>query len=113
MTERPPDTRPLGPRWTWLFLAGPTIWYLYFWVAYLAAEAGCAADAGAVVTWVTIGLSGGTMVALAYHTSRARRTRHQHVSSSGSLMRAGFLMGAFFVLVTLFVGFPAVVLQPC
>lgn len=99
----------LVPRWSWLFLAGPVIWYLYFWVVYLAAEAGCTANSGAVVTWTTIGLTGATMVAIGYYTLRARRP-----DDDGSpLLKAGVLLGVFFVIATLFVGVPALVLQPC
>jgi len=114
MTERP-HQRTFVPRWAWLFLAGPIIWYLYFWVVYLAAEAGCTADAGEVVTWVTIGLTGGTMVAVAYYAWRAARARTEgdDDDGSGSLIRAGFLMGLVFVVASLFVGVPALVLQPC
>lgn len=116
MIERPSENRPFVPRWAWLFLAGPILWYLYFWVAYLAAEAGCTVDSGAVVTWVTIGLTGATLVAIAYYTWRAERARRSRDAEGGnisSLIRAGFLLGAFFVLATLFVGVPALVLQPC
>lgn len=116
MTERPSENRTFGPRWGWLFLAGPVIWYVYFWIAYLSAEAGCAANSGVLVTWVTIGLTGGTMVAIAYYTwraARARRSEDTDITDGGSLVRAGFLMGAFFILATSFVGIPALVLQPC
>lgn len=101
---------PLVPRWTWLFLAGPVIWYLYFWVVYLAAEAGCTANSGAVVTWLTIALTGATLVAIAYYTWKARQPVGR---DGGSLVKAGFLLGIFFVIATLFVGVPAMFLQPC
>ena len=116
MIERPPDDHPTVAGWAWLFLAGPIIWYLYFWVVYLAAEAGCTANSGAVVTWVTIGLTGATMVAIAYYAlrgSRARGTQATGEDGTGSLIGAGMLLGAFFVVATLFVGVPALVLQPC
>ena len=114
MTERP-HHRTFVPRWAWLFLAGPTIWYVYFWVAYLAAEAGCTADAGEVVTWVTIGLTGATMVAIAYNAWRADRARAEgdDEDRTGTLIRAGFLMGLVFVVASIFVGVPALLLQPC
>jgi hypothetical protein len=114
MTERP-HQRTFVPRWAWLFLAGPTIWYVYFWVAYLAAEAGCTADAGEVVTWVTIGLTGATMVAIAYNAWRADRARTEgdDEDRTGTLIRAGFLMGLVFVVASMFVGVPALLLQPC
>lgn len=116
MTERSHESQPFRPRWAWLFLAGPIIWYLYFWVVYLAAEAGCNANSGAVVTWVTVGLTGGTIFAIAFYTWRAKRIRglwDRDNDDANALVKAGFLMGAFFVLATLFVGIPALILQPC
>ncbi|MEX2423751.1 MAG: hypothetical protein WD990_07215, partial [Acidimicrobiia bacterium] len=49
MTVDPPPEdragfrRVLPSKWVVLFLAGPVIWYLHFWIVYLAAEAACAA----------------------------------------------------------------------
>lgn len=113
MTQRPLEDHPLVPRWAWLFLAAPILWYLYFWGAYIAAEAGCTAESGAVVTWVTIGLTVGTMVAIAYYTWRAWRAESADDTDTSQLVKAGFLLGGLFVVATLFVGIPALVLQPC
>lgn len=116
MIEHTSDVQHFGPRWGWLFFAGPVIWYLYFWLVGLAAGAKCAADAGAVVTWVTIGLLGGTLVGLVYSTWRAGRAARlegdEAVTDRDTLLRAGFLLGAFFILVAVFVGVPALV-PPC
>lgn len=113
MTERPTGNR-FVPHWTWLFLAGPVIWYLYFWVVYLVAEAGCAADAQVLVTWVTLGLTGVTLLAITYHALRsARESTETENDDIRSLVRAGLLMGGFFLVASLFVGVPALVLQPC
>lgn len=108
----------LVPRWTWLFLAGPVLWYVYFWVVYLAAEAGCVAEAGSLVTWTTVLLTGVTAAAVAYYAWRAFRDTDapdvtHHEGSLRSLVRTGWLLGILFVVATLFVGIPAVVLQPC
>lgn len=111
-----PKNRPMVPGWVWLFLAGPIIWYLYFWVVFLAAEAGCPANTAALVTWVTIGLIGASMVAIAYYaqpSSRSRSPRGPGPGNHDSLVGVGLLLGAFFVVATLFVGVPALVLQPC
>jgi hypothetical protein len=111
MTESESDRQAFSPRWVWLFLAGPVIWYFYFWIVYLAAEAGCVADTGALVTWVTVGMTGATMVAIAYYTWRAARDAGGQ--SSRPLVKVGYVMGGFFLVATLFVGVPALVLQPC
>ncbi len=111
MTDTQPDSRGFVPRWVWLFLAGPVIWYFYFWVVYLAAEAGCAADTGALVTWVTIGMTGATIVAIAYYTWRAGRAAGE--KGARPLIKAGYLIGGIFLVATLFVGVPALVLHPC
>lgn len=116
MTERPRERLGLVPRWAWLFLAGPILWYVYFWVVYLVAEAGCATGSNAVVTWATIGLTGVTTVAVAHQAWRARRARgtsDSSVAHEASMTGVGFRMGAFFVLATVFVGVPALVLTPC
>jgi hypothetical protein len=110
--------RPLVPRWTWLFLAGPVTWYAYFWVVYLAAEAGCEADVGAFVVWVTVVLTGITSVTITFYGWRSfREAASPKVTANDgsirSLVRAGFLLGGFFVAASLFVGVPALLVGPC
>lgn len=112
MTESAGKRGPV-PRWTWLFLAGPLLWYLYFWIVYLAAEVGCAAGAGGLVTWVTIGMSVATIVAIAYYTLKAARGFAEGGGDERPLVRAGYLLGGLFLVATLFVGVPAMALQPC
>lgn len=114
MTQQP-SQKQLIPRWVWLFMAGPVIWYGYFWVAYLAAETGCAAEVPDLVTWTTIALTGAALGLIGYYTWRATRSPQPEdgEDSGGSLIRAGFLMGVIFVVATVFVGLPALVLQPC
>ena len=112
MTDRPSENRSPFPRWAWLFLAGPVIWYFYFWIVYLAAEAGCVANTGALVSWITVGMSGATIVAIAYYAWQANRGSGD-AGGNRALVRAGYLMGGLFVVATLFVGVPALVLQPC
>lgn len=114
MIKGPTERDSATPEWAWLFLAGPILWYLYFWVVYLAAEAGCNLNAGAVVTWLTIGLTGATVVSIAYYAARASRSRESDDdNASGALVTVGLMLGVFFVVATLFVGAPALVLQPC
>ena len=111
-----PKSRHTVPGWAWLSLAGPTTWYLYFWVVDLAAEGGCRANTAALVTWVTIGLTGASMVAIAYYaqpTSLFRNPRGSGPDDQDSLVGLGLLLGVCFVVATLLVGVPALVLQPC
>ena len=111
-----PQNRPIVPRWAWLFLTGPITWYLYFWVGYVAEEAGCPVNNAALVTWVAIGLIGALMVAIAYYAqpkSLLRNPRDSGPDDHGSLVGVGLLLGVFFVVVTLFIGVPDLVLQPC
>lgn len=114
MTQQP-SQKQLIPRWVWLFLAGPVVWYGYFWVAYLAAEAGCTAEVADLVTWTTIALTGAALAVIGHYTWRAIRTQQAKdgQDSGGSLIRAGSLMGVIFVVATVFVGLPVLVLQPC
>lgn len=110
--------RRLIPRWTWLFLGGPVLWYVYFWVVYLAAEAGCVAEIGLLVIWVTVVLTSLTILGIAYYAWRSlqevgvTRVTGGH-GSVRSLVRAGVLLGGVFAAATLSVGIPALVIQPC
>lgn len=115
---KPRSRHRMVPRWTWLFLAGPILWYLYFWVVYLAAEAGCVADVGLVVTWVTVVLTGLTILGIVYYAWVSLRqvdvaTTSEDDGNVRSLIRAGFLLGGMFVAATVSVGIPALVMQPC
>lgn len=107
-----PKNRCIVPGWLWMSLAGPTIWYLYFWVDYLAAGEGCPANIAALVTWVTIGLTGASMIAIAYYAQAGSGSRGRR-DSGDSLVGVSLLVGVFFVVATLFVGVPALMLQPC
>ena len=115
MIDHPNHDR-LVPGWAWLFFVGPIFWYLFFWVGYLAEEAGCPANTAALVIWVTIGLIGASVVAMAYYAQPKgllRNPRDSGPDDHGSLVGVGFLLGAFLVVATLFVGVPGLVLQPC
>lgn len=112
MIDRPRNRSTVGG-WVWLFLAGPIVWSLYFWVDILAADAGCPANRAALVTWVTVGLVGVSLVALAYYGRPTRRPRGSGSDNRDSLLGFGLLLGAVFVVTTLFIGAPALVLQPC
>lgn len=108
---------PLPRPWLVLFLAGPVIWYGYFWAVYLLAEAVCSpanVDASrtsllvlavVVLTIVAVGL-------ISWLALRARRFDAES-GHRGELARTGTMLGFVFVLATLFVGLPAVLLSPC
>ncbi len=113
-----------------LFLAGPVIWFLHFIIVYLMVEAGCAADrydaelAGLpALSFVTVAL---TVVATAVALELARRARRMWRARAtdpddwlagddrnAGLALAGALLGVMSAAAILFVGVPAVVLQPC
>lgn len=108
------------PGWAILFLAGPVIWYLHFWLVYLVAEAGCAADdfrllglpgvsVVTVVATVVAVVAIGALTVLAYRRLSGGADDEPH----RPLVLAGCLMGVLFLVATLFVGTPAVMMTPC
>jgi len=103
--------------WSWwpvLFLAGPVVWYLYFWVVYLAAEAGCAFGfRGVSVFTVVLTIFSAITVGAFALLARRRSSRRQDGDYRQVLVQAGFLLGVMFLIGTVFVGVPALVLQPC
>ncbi len=118
-----PSLRRRLPGWLVLFLAGPVIWYLTFWLVYLVAEAGCTTGGldfrllglpGLSVITVTVSvLAAGTIAVL---TTRAYMRWSDDPSGEDhrrSLMFAGFLLGILFLIATLFIALPALVLEPC
>ena len=107
--------------WGVLFLVPPSIWYGYFWVVYLFAEAGCSdASAGTrpladnVVTYLTLALTVLTITAIGFVTFRAyQRIRSGRDRSDVFPATLGAILGGFFIVATLFVGGPAIWLAPC
>ena len=132
------DAKDARPGKTWLmtlFLAGPVVWYLYFWWVYLVAEANCNLAPGldvmgmpvaTLVTIVSTLLAGSVIVAGIVLAGRAR-ARSRRVSdpepdtqvSADRLEQRGFLrfgaiaLGLLFLAATVMTGLPALVLIPC
>lgn len=107
-----------------LFLAGPVIWYLHFWLVYLLAEAGCVAGTdlasetmwSSQTKWLTVAIIATTAAAVAltaWFTLRAWRRWRTAQPSQGTLAFGGFVMGLLFMLAILMVGMPALVMPPC
>ena len=116
----------------WLILlASPLIWCLYFSVVYLLAEADCAIT----ISWLNFqvaGLPGLSVIVIAstvvasvatlYYAGRALRLWRASKPSSAEpptqerkrfMALAGLLLSLLFLVSTLLMGVPALVLQPC
>lgn len=108
-------------RWV-LLLAGPVIWFTHFIAVYLATEVGCAVGGFGFrllglegVAFVTVAatviaavaIAGFTVLALARWRAGRRGDLHN------ATLFTGVLLGLFSLVAVLFVGIPAVVLQPC
>lgn len=118
--------RRLGPGYLVEPLAPPVIWIAYFMVVYLFAEAACAAGWSGIealglsgVSLVTIAVTIGTAALIGYFTWRSWR-RWQNPAAGSAMERQtrslgliGFLSGLLFMVATIAVGLPAMVLQPC
>lgn len=109
-------------RWIVLFLAGPVIWYVFFWVVYLMAEAACVSTlaftetAGLpTVSLLTIALTLITAVPVVWFMVRAFRAFRLSDSNSPhhALVKAGGILGISFFVATVFVGLPALFFRPC
>lgn len=117
--DRPRARSRRPPTWVVLFLAGPVIWYLHFWVVYLAAEAVCSgagsaqevAGAGWLSAFVIVTTAGA--VALIAGLAVAARRVDSRSGHRSELARSGAALGFVFAVATLFVGLPAIVLPPC
>ena len=116
-----------------LFLAGPVIWYVCFWLVYLIAETACTQDGLRFralglegVSVVTVGLSVLAIVVVAVLVVVAYRRLAEpnesqdpvHVDGDDGTNRlllywGGAILGALFALGILMVGIPALVLTPC
>lgn len=110
MTGRATDHRTLR-----LALIGaPIAWYALFWVAYLLAEWYCTEiDSGDVVLGLdplsitVLVLTSGTVLAIAAVTVIVGR----RAAPEARLM--GYILGGVFIVATIMLGLPALVLEPC
>jgi hypothetical protein len=125
-------------RVTWaVFLAGPVIWFAYFMLVYLVAEAGCTGGGPGlrlfdppvptVVTLATTAVAALACLGFAGWGYRQWRTsKHQSAAGEagdrsgdlvndlgGSLGFAGFLLSLLSFVTILFVGLPALFLPAC
>jgi len=101
-----------------LFLAGPVIWYAYFWLVYLIAEAGCTPGGlsldSAGVALVTVGvtvLAGAATTILGVGAAKA--IGHGRDGNWRLMHWGGAVLGGLFTLAILLVGLPALVFAPC
>lgn len=102
-----------SPRWAWLFVAGPTIWSVFFWMDARAEAIGCSAAIGPLILWATLGLAGAIMVTMTYNASRAGHGGRHARQINPTLMRDGFLLGAGLLAASVLVGLPSLLSQPC
>jgi hypothetical protein len=98
------------PRWGRLFVAGPFMWFLYFWIEAQAAQMGCRVDAWPLMVWSSVASAGMVMVTVSYSASRSRS---DGAHSAVSVMRDGFLLGAGLLAAAVLVGVPTLVNHPC
>lgn len=120
-----PPRKP-GFGYLWEPIAPAVIWIGYFMIVYLIAEAACAM---AITTGEVLGLSGvgaATIVAtiasigaIGYYTVRSWR-RFKGASGESALAHQdkslgliGVLSGFFFIVASVYVGVPALVMAPC
>lgn len=117
-----------------LFLAGPVIWALHFTGVYLLAEVLChvedeprvwgapAVSVLIVATTIAAVVATAAATVVSYRRWRAagggNPAAPDPALATGSepdaeLALAGFLLGILFIVVILFVGVPALVLEPC
>ncbi|MPZ52309.1 MAG: hypothetical protein GEU79_06175 [Acidimicrobiia bacterium] len=113
-------TSPAWATWATIFLAGPVIWYLHFWLVYLLAEAGCSAGGFQVlglpaVSVFTVVATIVAVAAIAVFTviGRRRISKAQDDGTQQPMLLAGYLLGVCFIIATLFVGVPASFISPC
>lgn len=95
------------------------IWYLFFWVVYLMAEAACVSTlaftetAGLpTVSLITIALTLITAIPVVWFMVRAFRLSEDD-SPHHALVKAGGILGISFFVATVFVGLPALFFRPC
>ena len=110
-------------RWRWV-LAAPVLWFVYFMVVYLFAEAAChdgsarfdvaGVDGVATITVLSTVLAVGLTVPIV--SSAARRVLAADATGEREgrdLDLIALLLSGCFLLAIIAVGIPALVLQPC
>lgn len=113
MTMFQNETRQSSPRWAWLFVAGPAVWSVYFWMEARAGEMGCPVNAWPLMTWAVLALAGLIMVTMAYNAARSQRSARHARQPAKDVMRDGFLLGACLLTASVLVGVPTLLSQPC
>lgn len=104
-----------------LFLAGPLIWSVHFFVVYLVSEMGCTGDGpglsvfdppvpGLVTVTTSAVAAVACLAAAAWSYRRGRRGRREERTT---LLYAGAMLSALAFVTILFVGAPAVVFPAC
>jgi hypothetical protein len=113
-----------GSAGTWvMLLAGPVIWYGYFWLVYLMAEGVCRLGGPDFtvmgltgLSWLTIAMTVGASALTIISGHRSYSSwRDKRVAATGStgLSFAGFVLSGIFLFSVLATGLPALVLEPC
>ena len=113
-----------GSTATWvMLLAGPVIWYVYFWLVYLVAEGVCRLGGfdfeimrltglSFVTIVVTAGASALTVISGLRSYSSWRKGPRDGSGYLGMAF-AGVVLSGIFLLSVLATGLPALVLEPC
>ena len=102
--------------WPVLLLAGPVIWISHFWVVYLWAEAACDRPWDSAVVLVTVAatvVAIGAIVGFGIRASRSYTAADDDGDHRRLLYLYGVLLAGLPVVATLFVGLPALFLDPC
>lgn len=107
----------------WLFLAGPVIWIVHFMVVYLLTEALCDSPGSRIAGFpaasaVTVVATALAVLAVTVFSARAHQrwrasTAGQQEEPDAALALVGVLLGVLFLAAILFVGLPALALDPC
>jgi hypothetical protein len=109
---------------TWvMLLAGPVIWYVYFWLVYLLAEGVCRVGG---LDFEFMGMTGLSFVTIAVTAGASTLTVISALRSYSSWRKgprdgsgylgmafAGLVLSGIFLLAVLATGLPALVLRPC
>jgi hypothetical protein len=93
--------------WPVLLAGAQIIWIAHFFVVYLWAEASCNRLADSAVRLITLSATIVAVVAITLLIRRTWKLRGQPI------FYAGFLLSALALVATLFVGLPALFLDPC
>ena len=124
MTRASASPRSRSSTATWMMLlAGPMVWYFYFWIVYLLAEGACQLDG---LKFGLLGLPAVSTVTLAFTlgastlvTIAARRSYQEWKDGSPAidddrgLALAGLLLSGIFLVSILATGLPALAMEPC